>query len=507
MWNGSVARSRAWRLWVGWLACTSAVLLATASPHAAEPPKDKLELDLPLPELPKAPSSVLREPTREEVDRLTAFVQRLTSEESGVRENALSELPEVTPEWLPAVNRSLHQLADRGSHKDLKQLLTQVRSQAREAALREMKASRQRGQPKTPDYLQMLHQFARPTSDAWKATVTIVALSRMLVQVGSLPAARSLINVYARFGDFLRVDTQLQLDKLGDVAVAALIEAERHPSQKISDWAKRQLDLRHRALPSDAVSGADETALPEILRAYGRTKNPDAARIVVSFTNSERAQLRTAARQAIGLMGTTALWQLRDTYEDVVGRQAPRDWSWERMARELFREFDRLRLARVHQLFREGLAFRAAGDLPGMQQIFDQVLARNPHFEGSEQMAEGYLAFAEAAKPNQAETALLAAERAERLASAPELKKRATSMRLALTAHSLMKAGVRDATLLERALEINPENTWAQSLKQQFAGTDSGDASRKVRYVGAIAIALTAFAAISVILLRRPTPS
>ena len=96
---------------------------------------------------------------------------------------------------------------------------------------------------------------------------------------------------------------------------------------------------------------------------------------MVSFAGTERSQVRDAARQAIALMGETANWQLRDAYENVVGKRPQRDWSWERTARELFGELDRLRSSEVSDLFEAGLKAQSDGDLERMRSAFDQVLA------------------------------------------------------------------------------------------------------------------------------------
>ena len=74
-----------------------------------------------------------------------------------------------------------------------------------------------------------------------------------------------------------------------------------------------------KGVPSEAVQTENQAVLADVLRAYGRTRNPDAVRIVVSFANSERAQVRDASRQSVALMGEIASWQLRDSYENVVG--------------------------------------------------------------------------------------------------------------------------------------------------------------------------------------------
>ncbi len=64
--------------------------------------------------------------------------------------------------------------------------------------------------------------------------------------------------------------------------------------------------------------------------------------------------MREAARQAIALLGETGNWQLRDAYENVVGKRPARDWNWDRTAQELFFELDRLRSAEVNDLFDKG---------------------------------------------------------------------------------------------------------------------------------------------------------
>ena len=178
--------------------------------------------------------------------------------------------------------------------------------------------------------------------------------------------------------------------------MAALIEAERHPAPKIAQWAARQLDMLGKAIPGEAIQTNDPEVLADILRAYGRARDPDAARLVISFANSERTQIRDAARESVVLMGEVSNWQLRDTYENVVGKKPPREWSWERTARELFTEYDRLRLSQVHVLFEQGLAAKSAGKLDDMASAFDQVLARSPTFERASEMVPGYSAFAEA---------------------------------------------------------------------------------------------------------------
>jgi tetratricopeptide (TPR) repeat protein len=292
---------------------------------------------------------------------------------------------------------------------------------------------------------------------------------------------------------------------LGDRAVPALIETKRHPAEKIAKWANRELDALGKGIPSEAVQTNDLQVLSDVIRAYGRVRDPDAARIVVSFANSERAQVREASRQAIAMLGEVGAWQLRDTYETVVGKKPPRDWNWERTARELFAEFDRLRSAEVSKLYDAGIAARDKGDLEAMRKAFDQVLTRNPDYLKRDELAAAYLDYGQKFAEKKPADALDALRRAERLGKGSELEKTASSLRLTLEAERLATSGIADRTLLTRALEVNPNNSQAKAELSRF---DRGEVKRddSYRYLGAGAIFVVALAGIIVVLLKRERP-
>jgi tetratricopeptide (TPR) repeat protein len=246
----------------------------------------------------------------------------------------------------------------------------------------------------------------------------------------------------------------------------------------------------------------DLKALPDVLRAYGRIRDPDAARIVISFCNSERAQIRLAARQGVALMGEVAHWQLRDTYENVIGKRPARDWSWKRTARELFAAFDRQRLAHVHALFEQGLKAKAQGHLETMAKAFDEALARNPMFDRRAEMAEGYVAYALSRPKEGVEQAILALHRAERIVEDPKRADEIRSLGMTLEAERLQQKGIFDRTLVTRALELSANNERAQLLneKRSFA---PGRPDEESRYYGALAILAIALIGIGFILLGR----
>lgn len=450
--------------------------------------------------LPKPPSLELPPPDPTSIEALDTHLSHLVSHDPGIRDTAVSEILEVEADRLPAIHRRLATLAESSDHEAMKDLLSQVKGKTRDAV---------RGEPEHDkdaalDYLEMLESHARPDVKTWRDLVSVVAMSRMLRQIGSVNSARELVSIYARFGEFLRIEMQRQVERMGDHAVAALIEAERHPAPKIAQWAKRQLDALGKAIPGEAVQTSDPEALADILRAYGRARDPDAARLVISFANSERTQIREAARQAVVLMGEVATWQLRDTYENVVGKKPPREWSWERTARELFGEFDRLRVAQGHALFEEGLARQQAGRLDDMAALFDQVLGRSPVFEQAVEMVPGYLAYAKSHLDDAPDRARSALRRVERLATANDPAGREASSLLAmLEAEALFARHVADQTLVRRALDLNPGNARARKLLDRMSRGDVDVEARFHRYAAAGAVGVAAAIALLFILLRR----
>jgi tetratricopeptide (TPR) repeat protein len=479
-----------------------ALLLAAGAatrdrPAAADPPA-KSTTEHKLPELPTPPSVEVTRPDAADLAEVDALLGRVIADDAQDREAAVRELLEAVPKHVSAIRFRLGAVADNADKEAMKRLLLKTRRE-----LLDKKDDDESEKPSAGvDYLARLSEKAEPKSEAWRNLVTVLSLSRMLESIGSVEAVRGLVDVYARFGEFLRITTQNALSRLGDKAVPALIEAERHPAEKIAKWAVRELDMLGRGVPSEAVQTQDQAVLADVLRAYGRTRNPDAVRIVVSFANSERAQVRDASRQSVALMGEVGSWQLRDTYENVVGKKPPRDWAWERTARELFAEFDRLRVAQVGKFFEAGQAAREKGDLSAMRESFDKLLAYDPSFEQPSEIAAGYLAFAKSVQDKSRADAIAALRRAERLD--PTLKS-ASSLRLTLEAEALEEQGIADSTLLERALETDAQNPRAKAALARF---ERGEPKRSenARLVAAAAILGVALLSIALIFLRRSSP-
>jgi hypothetical protein len=476
-----------------------------AAEPTAEPatePSAELGVEPPLEALPAAPNLRLPDPTADDKKLLESLLTRLTQLGVSDAPSAPEILLRVDATLLPAIRARVDEEAERSQRGSMKELLLETRRQWKDEVKR---TTRGGPEPETPDYLLMMLAAPKPEQAAWQQLVRVLALSRMCTRMGSVEAVRVLVHIYVRF-EFLRIDTQLQLYQLADRALAGLIESTRHPAPVVSEWAKRRLDFLGKAIPSEVVQVQDAEVLADVLRAYGRTRDPDALRLIISFANSERTQVRLAARQAVSLLGEVANWPLRDTYENMVGKKPPRDWTWERTARELFRSFDQIRLAELYEHYRGGLQALARSDLKAMRLAFDKVLARNPDFEPRDKLAQGYLQYALAEYDTDPAGAELALQRVARIAPAVEQRNKAQSLVLTLAAKRLSEQRVADQFLLRQALQLDPQNPHAVALQAELAREPLTETSGFMRVLWPSLLAVLGIGfALFIALRRRPS--
>jgi tetratricopeptide (TPR) repeat protein len=494
------ARAGALGCLLGVSALPSAAVGAPDQPGAAATSLDAL------PPLPDRPSLALPQPSAEDVRLLQSVLASLQSPTDSEREEGARQLLEVKPRQVAAIAKLLNTISEHSDKDAMKRVCEGARRRVRSAVRSRSTDIKEAPEP-AADLVASLLATPQPESPGWRDLVGVVGLTRMLAQIGTIEAARQVVEVYVRFGEFLRVDVQVQLERFAARGIAALTEAKRHPAPKVARWAERQLDVLGRAIPSEAVRTEDFEGLADILRAFGRIRDPDAARIVVSFANTERSQVRMAARQAIVMMGEVAGWQLRDTFEGVVGQRPPRDWSWERCARELFGRFDRQRLALVYDSFDAGLAALAKKDLAQAVLRFDDVLAHSPRFDRAAEMAGAYLSYAETlAGEKQSAAALAAARRAARLSPPGPQHDQAMSLVMTLEGEQSLARGISDQYALRRALELDPTNARARSSLTIARHPQQANTPYRLRYLAAGLIGAIAVAALGVIAFQRRSP-
>lgn len=430
--------------------------------------------------------------------RLDLLIDQLLAPGSKTRADAVALVRLVDASWLPAVAERFDRVADTANKPALELLLRNIRKRSRPTPL---PAGTKPGP--TPDLLELITGFPDRSSAFLRPLTEVVAYSRMLETIGSLPAARRLVAVYVRFGEFLRSDTELALARLGDGAIAALIETSAHPMPRVAEWAKAQLEAMGKHVASEAMQVQDLEQRADILRAYGKTRDVETARLLIAFSASERAPIRLAAREAVALLGEPGLWQLRDAYRRAVGEGAPDTWSWRRVAEELFAQFDRQRLTGIYDLFNHGREAAEHGDLAAASADFDRVLAWDPEFERGPAMAAVYLALGQRQLETDPVAATLALRRAERLAREGKTHDRALSLRYTLDARSLLARGIVDEVLVQRARELDPENAHADALERELRERSRDDRSLYQRYIAAAVILALGLVALGVLALRR----
>lgn len=443
--------------------------------------------DMPLAQLPEAPSIRPGSPRPEALEAIDRLLDQLVSNEVAIRQRASRSLLEAKEDWVAGISRRIDRIAERANKNGMKTVLTA----ARKGAPSEPSDDEEKVGSASGDYLSALLITATPESQDFRDLTQLMGLSRMLSAIGTTDAVREIIRIYVRFGDLMRIDCQRQLESLGDRSLAGLLEAQRHPAPAIAEWATKRLALRNKLIPHLAVRTDDERALADILVALGRARDPESTSLLISFAGTEKAQVRLAARQAIGLLGDVAAWQLKDAYQNTTGKTPPRDWTWKRTARELFTEFDRLRLEGLYRAFADAHAAGEGGGLAKMAQAYDTILLRSPQFDRSSEMAEGYHAYAKSISESDPESAVLALRRCERVAANSEAAAPCIGLRKLIEAHKLRETGIIDQTLVEQSAAQAPDSADdARSLLE--IGVLQSGWGRQSRYLVAGAVALLA---------------
>ena len=137
--------------------------------------------------------------------------------------------------------------------------------------------------------------------------LTVASLLRALAHAGTTPAARQLVLLASDAGGVLR--PELSAADEGDGRPrggGAHRGARATPPAETRTWASNLLEGMGKRTPGDAVQTKDNQALADVLHAYASIKDLDALPVVLSFVNSDRVQVRAAAREATLAYGQDA---------------------------------------------------------------------------------------------------------------------------------------------------------------------------------------------------------
>jgi hypothetical protein len=298
-------------------------------------------------------------------------------------------------------------------------------------------------------------------------------------------------------------ETSRRVRMLGERAVPALIEARGDASPATRKWAESMLESLGKRSPSDAVQTSDNQLLASVLLAYAHIHDFDALPVALSFINSDRVVVRTAARDATRLYGPRASGKLREAYAALTGEPAPAGLPAADLAEKLFSACDRARLRDVYALLDEGVAKQRAGDLEGAVVEYDAVLARQPLIDRRAEMAPAYAAYAESIHDADPPRALALLRKALRLDDAGAASDRVRSAIVCLEGEDMLRHGVADTAPFERALALDPQNGRARSLLDALHARAAASRAQSIRVAIAAAVLLLALAGMLVVVAVR----
>ncbi len=315
---------------------------------------------------------------------------------------------------------------------------------------------------------------------AHRALALVLAGMKAAEKQGNVAGARLLVRVAVAHKGMLKSTATAGLKRMGDHAVAALLEVRNDADKDLRGWANKTLDGLGKFLPSDAVQVKDPQALADVLTAFGKTKDPDAARVLTSYLNADRAPVRDAARWAIAQYGNDGRLALKEAYEAFTSEKVGDDWSAKRLLDALVVAHDKVRLADVFKLFDEGKAHRDAGRLEEAVASYDALLARAPLFERRAELAGAYVDLARKKEPTDRPAARAHYAKAARLAAGTPLGATIDADVAYLDTLDLLDRGVADPSLLQRALASAPDHARCRELLARL-DADSRRADDRLR--------------------------
>jgi len=311
------------------------------------------------------------------------------------------------------------------------------------------------------DLLQLLLEAPRSADLDW--AIERVVLARALGPMPSANAGRAILDFAAAHNAIFRQEVgRIVRGQMRDYVVPALIEFRR-PSELMRIFLGQLREELRRVTPGQTVQLRDNALLAEVLRAYGAVRLPDAMQVVVSFVNSERTQVREAARAATAQYGRNAIHALRASYEIYEGRAPDAAWGWERVATELYAAYDRRRADEVLSRFQQGLTAAREGRPDDMLGHFRWVLARHPDFPRRAEMVAPLVAHAQGLQARDGRLA----EPVWRLALWVDPEganaRRARAAILFLDAERALARGVAEPELYRAVLRVDPSHALART--------------------------------------------
>jgi tetratricopeptide (TPR) repeat protein len=291
------------------------------------------------------------------------------------------------------------------------------------------------------------------------------------------------------------------LERLGSVAIPALIRCRNHPKAWLRPLCAEALHATEMELPARALQQNDARLITEILRAYGDTLVFEAMPAVVSHLVDERTNVRNAANSAVERFGKNAIWQLRERYLDLTGRDPSPHWSHERLLSEIRSEHAGERLwlfENARSAAKEALEERAPAKA---LDALESILEAPPPDEALETVLPWLVRAGELAEEQDMHPQALAAFRRALRISPAHVDAQSWRARVVfLEAEYLAAAGQLQFPRYEKASQLDAKFAQASKTLLEIRGASEGQEKNWRRLAAALAGSLLTAAAL--VLLR-----
>lgn len=397
---------------------------------------------------PAAPAKTEKtEPAMSDAD-FEKLLGPLTADDATARVEAAKAVEAVGVDALPAITKKLAEL-----RKSTSVGVAVAVKNARDGA------------PKHVSDVDLADALLKTKTEAagYKTAVQTAVILRALAHVGTTPSLKQLVKVSSDHNGAFKAEVARHVKALGDKAVPALIETRKDASSELRHWAFSTLESMGKRVPGDAVQTKDNQVLADVLRAFANVHDMDALPVLLSFVNSDRIQVRAAAREALLQFGQDAVWKLREAYANVTGKPAAEGVPATQIAKELFAAYDKLRLQEVYGLLEEGLAKTKDGKHDEAVAAFDKVLARQPMLDRRGEMVPAYVALAQSLEDSDPARSLALFRKAARLWPESPRASQIEAEIAYLEGKELLARGIADVEPFKRALTLDPNHEKARA--------------------------------------------
>jgi hypothetical protein len=346
--------------------------------------------------------------------------------------------------------------------------------------------------------------LAQPPAPPATRALEMDCLLRALAHAATTPALRQLVGAASDLAGAFRPEIGRLVRAGGERAIPALLESRRDPAPEVRSWGAAQLASIVKHPPGDALRVQDDRLLGDILRAYGKVSDMEALPEILPLANSDRVQVRAAAREAVLAYGQDAVWRLREAYAVLLGEQAPEGVPAADLAKNLFEAYDRYRLRDEYLEIDRGVALERAGKPADAVALFDDVLARAPLIDRRSEMVPAYVAAATSRETTDPAAARAGLRKALRLDESGPQAAHLRSELHRLEGEALVAQGIDDTAPFEEALAIDPANRAARDdLEHLRPAPEHAVTPRNWRLIAAGALLALAIAGVIALGRRR----